>query len=104
MLSAISMLVLSSIAEHPYFCLVAWIYGLSLGGYKYSLKMLSLERIRGKHFTKAWGKFLIYLCTSNEIFKYKFWCRSSIYAFSYKFLNRNPKCHTFTQKSCVTLN
>ncbi|XP_063702395.1 uncharacterized protein LOC134832336 [Culicoides brevitarsis] len=54
-LSAVSMLFLSGISEHHYFCLVAWSYGLSLGGYKYSLKMLALERIRGKHFTKAWG-------------------------------------------------
>lgn len=51
------MLVLSGVSEHHYFCLVAWTYGLSLGGYKYSLKMLSLERIRGKYFTKAWGKY-----------------------------------------------
>lgn len=60
-LSAISMLVLSGVSEHHYFCLVAWTYGLSLGGYKYSLKMLSLERIRGKYFTKAWGKYCFIL-------------------------------------------
>lgn len=56
-LSAISMLVLSTVGEHHYFCLVAWIYGLSLGAYRYTFKMLALERIRGKHFTKAWGKY-----------------------------------------------
>lgn len=36
-------------------CLLAWTYGLGLGSFRYSLKMLALERIRAKHFTKAWG-------------------------------------------------
>lgn len=36
-------------------CLLAWTYGLGLGSFRYSIKMLALERIRAKHFTKAWG-------------------------------------------------
>lgn len=36
-------------------CLLAWTYGLGLGSFRYSFKMLALERIRAKHFTKAWG-------------------------------------------------
>lgn len=59
-LIAISMLVLSAVTSYRNLCLTAWAYGLGLGGYRYSLKMLALERIRGKHFSKAWGnKFYI---------------------------------------------
>jgi hypothetical protein len=60
-------------------CIVTWVYGFGLGGYrcefffllsqsflfllslsvnfffKDSLKMLALERVRGKFFTRAWG-------------------------------------------------
>lgn len=41
--------------EYRHLCLLAWTYGLGLGSFRYSMKMLALERIRAKHFTKAWG-------------------------------------------------
>lgn len=37
-------------------CVAAWGYGVAFGSYRYTLKMLALERVRAKHFTKAWGK------------------------------------------------
>lgn len=56
-LVAISTLVLSAVTGYRSLCIVAWTYGLGLGGYRYTMKMFTLERVKGKHFTKAWGKF-----------------------------------------------
>lgn len=56
-LVAISTLVISAVTGYRSLCILAWGYGLGLGGYRYSLKMFALERVRAKHFTKAWGKF-----------------------------------------------
>lgn len=53
---AISTLVISGIVGYTGLCISAWGYGLALGCYRYTLKMLALERVRAKHFTKAWGK------------------------------------------------
>lgn len=55
-LVAISTLVISGIAGYTALCVTAWGYGVALGCYRYTLKMLALERVRAKHFTKAWGK------------------------------------------------
>lgn len=52
---SISLLVLGLVTEYRILCLVAWTYGLGLGSFRYSMKMFALERIRAKHFTKAWG-------------------------------------------------
>lgn len=54
-LVAISLLILGLASEYRHLCLLAWMYGLGLGSFRYSMKMLALERIRAKHFTKAWG-------------------------------------------------
>lgn len=52
---SLSLLVLSAVADYRGLCFSAWAYGLGLGGYRYTLKMLAIERIRGKYFSKAWG-------------------------------------------------
>lgn len=54
-LISLSLLVLSAVADYRGLCFSAWAYGLGLGGYRYTLKMLAIERIRGKYFSKAWG-------------------------------------------------
>uniref|UniRef100_A0A904MV87 Monocarboxylate transporter n=2 Tax=Culex quinquefasciatus TaxID=7176 RepID=A0A904MV87_CULQU len=54
-LVSLSLLVLSAVADYRGLCFSAWAYGLGLGGYRYTLKMLAIERIRGKYFSKAWG-------------------------------------------------
>lgn len=51
----ISMLALSSVEGYHGYVLFAWMYGLCLGGFLYSIKMLTMERVRGRHFTKVWG-------------------------------------------------
>ncbi|CAH1639149.1 unnamed protein product [Spodoptera littoralis] len=51
----ISMLALSSVEGYHGYVLFAWMYGLCLGGYLYSMKMLTMERVRGRHFTRVWG-------------------------------------------------
>ena len=55
-LISLSTLVLSAVSGYRGLCVIAWVYGVGLGGYRYSLKMLALERFRGKYFTKAWGE------------------------------------------------
>lgn len=51
----VSLLALSAVQGYHGYVLFVWLYGTCLGGYSYSLKMFALERIRGKHFTKAWS-------------------------------------------------
>ncbi|KAF5291585.1 hypothetical protein FQR65_LT01898 [Abscondita terminalis] len=51
----ISLLALSAIQGYHGYVLFVWLYGICLGGFSYSLKMFTLERIRARHFTKAWG-------------------------------------------------
>lgn len=77
-LVSISIVVFSMISTgYHTLCIVTWVYGLGLGGYRCefisitfptssdyysfilnsdSLKMLALERVRGKFFTRAWGE------------------------------------------------
>lgn len=59
---AISTLFVSGIVGYTGLCISAWSYGLALGCYRYTLKMFALERVRAKHFTKAWGKKLSSRC------------------------------------------
>ncbi|CRL00633.1 CLUMA_CG013893, isoform A [Clunio marinus] len=55
-LVSISIVIFSTLSNgYHTLCIVTWMYGLGLGGYRYSLKMLALERVRGKFFTRAWG-------------------------------------------------
>ncbi|XP_048481867.1 monocarboxylate transporter 4 [Plutella xylostella] len=51
----ISMLALSSVEGYHGYVLFTWMYGLCLGGYLYTIKMLTMERVRGRHFAKVWG-------------------------------------------------
>ncbi|XP_050312458.1 monocarboxylate transporter 12-like [Anthonomus grandis grandis] len=39
---------------HAY-VMFAWIYGFFYGGYHYSLKMYTYERVRARHFSRTWG-------------------------------------------------
>ncbi|XP_063916201.1 monocarboxylate transporter 2-like isoform X2 [Zophobas morio] len=51
----VSLLALSAVQGYHGYVLFVWLYGTCLGGYTYSLKMFTLERIRGRHFNKAWS-------------------------------------------------
>ena len=55
MFAGISMLALSNVEGYHGYVLFAWMYGLCLGGFLYSMKMLTMERVRGRHFTRVWG-------------------------------------------------
>ena len=35
--------------------LFAWLYGIFYGGYQYSLKMCTYEKVRARNFAKTWG-------------------------------------------------
>ncbi|XP_053604477.1 uncharacterized protein LOC128671760 isoform X2 [Plodia interpunctella] len=37
------------------YVMFAWIYGIFCGGYHYSLKMYTYERVRSRNFARAWG-------------------------------------------------
>eukprot|EP00094_Tigriopus_californicus_P009120 TCALIF_08791-PA protein Name:"Similar to SLC16A7 Monocarboxylate transporter 2 (Homo sapiens)" AED:0.01 eAED:0.01 QI:0/0.4/0.16/0.83/1/1/6/215/606 len=37
------------------FILFAWLYGIGLGGYIYSLRMYLFEKVRARNFARAWG-------------------------------------------------
>ncbi|XP_030383874.1 monocarboxylate transporter 7 [Scaptodrosophila lebanonensis] len=52
---ALAILFLSFVMGYTGLCILSWIYGIGLGGFQYSLKILALERIKLKHFSKAWG-------------------------------------------------
>ncbi|EEC18560.1 monocarboxylate transporter, putative [Ixodes scapularis] len=53
----ISAALLAFTALHQYhgYLLFVWIYGVFYGGYQYSLKMYTLEKVRARNFAKAWG-------------------------------------------------
>ncbi|XP_050298344.1 monocarboxylate transporter 2-like [Anthonomus grandis grandis] len=51
----ISLLALSAVQGYHGYVLFVWLYGICLGGFTYSLKAFALERIKNKHFTKAWS-------------------------------------------------
>nr|CAH7727754.1 unnamed protein product [Callosobruchus chinensis] len=51
----ISLLALSAVQGYHGYVLFVWLYGVCLGGFTYSLKMFTLERIKARHFTKAWS-------------------------------------------------
>lgn len=51
----ISLLALSAVQGYHGYVLFVWMYGICLGGFTYSLKMFTLERIKARHFTKAWS-------------------------------------------------
>lgn len=37
------------------YVMFTWIYGIFCGGYHYSLKMYTYERVRARNFAKTWG-------------------------------------------------
>lgn len=37
------------------YVLFVWIYGIFCGGYHYSLKMYTYEKVRARNFARTWG-------------------------------------------------
>ncbi|XP_012278934.1 monocarboxylate transporter 2 [Orussus abietinus] len=52
---AIAQVALGSVQDYRGLVLASGLYGASLGGALYSLKMLALERLRAKHFARSWA-------------------------------------------------
>ncbi|XP_049272829.1 monocarboxylate transporter 10 isoform X2 [Rhipicephalus sanguineus] len=54
MISA-SLLAFTALHQYHGYLLFVWIYGIFLGGYQYSLKMYTLEKVRARNFAKCWS-------------------------------------------------
>ncbi|XP_066597732.1 monocarboxylate transporter 4-like [Prorops nasuta] len=52
---AVAQVALGSVQDYHGLVLASGLYGASLGGALYSLKMLALERLRARHFAKSWA-------------------------------------------------
>ncbi|KAK7605252.1 hypothetical protein V9T40_007110 [Parthenolecanium corni] len=53
---ALSILALTTVqGSHQGYVLFVWIYGIFCGGYNYSLKMYTYERVRARNFARTWG-------------------------------------------------
>ncbi|XP_046409641.1 monocarboxylate transporter 11-like [Neodiprion virginianus] len=52
---AVAQVALGSVQGYHGLVLASGLYGASLGGVLYSLKMLALERLRARHFSRAWA-------------------------------------------------
>ncbi|PNF28100.1 hypothetical protein B7P43_G12256 [Cryptotermes secundus] len=51
----VSLLALSTVQGYHGYVLFVWLYGVCLGGFLYSLKMFTMERVRARYFTRTWG-------------------------------------------------
>ncbi|XP_018897731.1 monocarboxylate transporter 2 isoform X2 [Bemisia tabaci] len=52
----VSILALTTVQGNKYgYVLFVWIYGIFCGGYHYSLKMYTYERVRARNFARTWG-------------------------------------------------
>lgn len=52
----ISILALTAVhGNRQGYILFVWIYGIFCGGYHYSLKMYTYERVRARNFARTWG-------------------------------------------------
>ena len=49
------MLALTAVRGYYGYVLFMWLYGLLLGGAHYAFQMLTLEKVRTRHFSRAWG-------------------------------------------------
>lgn len=44
-----------SLKDKSGYILFAWVYGFFYGGYMYSLKTFTFEKVRARNFSRAWG-------------------------------------------------
>jgi len=56
MMCGIAILALTTVSGNYHgYVLFVWIYGIFCGGYHYSLKMYTYERVRARNFARTWG-------------------------------------------------
>ena len=53
--TGVSLLALSAVQGYHGYVLFVWLYGVCLGGFLYSLKMFTMERVKSRYFTRACG-------------------------------------------------
>ncbi|XP_076048483.1 monocarboxylate transporter 10-like isoform X2 [Oratosquilla oratoria] len=51
----ISILAFTAVKGYHGYVMFAWIYGIFCGGYHYSLKMYTYEKVRARNFARTWG-------------------------------------------------
>ncbi|XP_065339096.1 monocarboxylate transporter 10-like isoform X1 [Cloeon dipterum] len=51
----IAILALTAVQGYRGYLLFVWVYGIFCGGYHYSLKMYTYERVRARNFARTWG-------------------------------------------------
>ena len=49
------MIALASVQGYHGYLLFAWMYGIFLGGFQFSIKIYTLERVRVRQFPRGWG-------------------------------------------------
>lgn len=50
-----TILALTAVRGYYGYVLFMWLYGMFLGGSHYAFQMLTLEKTRARHFSRAWG-------------------------------------------------
>ena len=51
----VCLLALPAVQGYSGYVLFAWLYGIFYGGFQYSLKMCTYEKVRARNFAKTWG-------------------------------------------------
>jgi hypothetical protein len=46
---------MAAVEGYQGYTLFVWVYGVFFGGYQYSLKMFTFEKVRARNFPRAWG-------------------------------------------------
>lgn len=62
---SLSIFALTAMKGYNGYLIFVWIYGLSYGGYIYSLKMYIFEKVRARNFARAWGFAQMAMALSN---------------------------------------
>ena len=52
---SISLLFLTTVESYNGYVIFVWLYGISVAGYHYSLKMFVYQKVRARNFSRAWG-------------------------------------------------
>jgi len=52
---SISLLFLTTVQSYNGHVIFVWLYGISVAGYHYSLKMFVYQKVRARNFSRAWG-------------------------------------------------
>lgn len=50
-----SLLAFTALDDYSGYLLFVWIYGFFYGGYNYSLRMFTYEKVRARNYNRAWG-------------------------------------------------